>query len=86
MVNSTLNISLVVCLVIVFFISNHLMDLGDVSYDLGFRCDHIKTYTTNGMFNVESSLQYHVSWYISYFCFIIMSLIALRGMANDKKN
>jgi len=62
------------------------MDLGDVSYDLGFKCDHMQTYTTNGMFEVESSLQYHVAWYVSYLCFFIMVFIALRGSINDKKD
>jgi len=62
------------------------MDLGDVSYDLGYKCNHIQTYTTNGIFNIDSNIQYHVAWYVSYLCFFIVILIALNGVKYDKKD
>ena len=78
----------------IFLISNHMMDIENSQYDRGFTCEvrdnlvysvHGKTYTTNGFFNMDTNIQYHLYWYISYTCFFIIFIMIILDIDKWRK-
>lgn len=64
----------IVAVLSVFFIANHLHDVGDIAGDWQKSIEgEGKITITNGFLDIENiSLLYHISWYVSYACFLTL--------------
>ncbi len=79
---------IIIILLSIFFISNHLHDVGDIVYKRNYYCEvgydnkiylgNKEVSLINGFFEVNANQLYHISWYISYVCFFMLTLIALK--------
>ena len=85
-------IIIIIILLSIFLISNHLMDIADVAYEDGYGCKvkdnkvysyHKETMLVNGLYEVNSNTQYHVSWYVSYLCFFILIFVSLKKFKEE---
>ena len=70
----------VVCLLTIFLICNHLVDITNNAYWLGFG-------VSNGVFSSNPLILYHVAWYTSYLCMFVLSIFSIKEISkNGDKN